>query len=1026
MSSDDSDDEPLSKLAVKKTDQDSSYEATTSEENDDEYIPNKKRKTNKKKVVSRPKISITIRRRDRREHVPDIIERPTDVWLYMKDLNQAGPFSCLLCSEWFINRTKMIVHYVLNHKKDFCGICRYFVPDRATWLEHVKFHIPWPCSQCVENFETEEELRQHLSAVHNLVHCRLCHFRLPDNDEYNAHLFQKHNVTNVNTKYEELLWDYDGGPTFLCLLCSKSNNQVEAFFSHYMGFHHFTLHCFSRFISGKDPPFAIFGAQVSTQFIESQLKTQERFGYVELDNKQTEMQDVESSDAQALLKALIPEIKQENVSDDEEKADGAKGNEGIDEHRNEILKSYKGDEDFDVTLVELVIMEKSYVEYINHTLLDMNANVVPEVSDIEYDSIKAEFPSEVTCGLCSTRHNAPYKFTAHMNKMHSIKSLPVYCCRVCATTFESKNELESHINEELGEFDDLWICQFCDKEFDNRETTRRHLNEHIDELEFDNCFSPHLGFKCRYCPMLFWNEPDRESHQVRVHFENNIEDYYKCQDCSETFSDKVFFVHHYYEKHQSTELEPPTYLFKCCRCCQVLPSIDDMRNHFNENHPEARKIFCSFDSCMYKPLSQMKTFKYHLKLVHASGNRVPRKISCTLCGREFPNSRACSTHMAQAHGPGRFKCKLCGDLMHTLDERKLHYLLRHPGRHPYECKECGKSFQYKSSLYMHKQEHVPNKKIYKCDECGKTFLKRDSFREHQMIHEGPRHACSYCPMRFVQRSNMLRHERRHTGERPYACQHCPRTFADKGACTSHSRTHSKQTSFACLYCGQTFVQKSKLTYHIRKHTGENLETCPVCSKLFTSGCSLREHMKIHDAKKGSIKCPLCDKRYQDERYMLRHLRINHTSAQYPCPVCGKAFATCTSLKYHVITHSAVNTFKCKICPKSYAAKKSILKHLRKRHGLREAVVNLKDFYSRVDPRDCELGLDEDTMTKIFGPPNKNQLIISDNLNVNEKGETSCEKSHEVLIKNEVPSEPEEELEPTDFVSIKIEQCAEDD
>lgn len=65
--------------------------------------------------------------------------------------------------------------------------------------------------------------------------------------------------------------------------------------------------------------------------------------------------------------------------------------------------------------------------------------------------------------------------------------------------------------------------------------------------------------------------------------------------------------------------------------------------------------------------------------------------------------------------------------------------------------------------------------------------KKDSYREHVQIHEGPRHACSYCPMRFVQRSNMLRHERRHTGERPYACSQCPRTFADKGACTSHIR-----------------------------------------------------------------------------------------------------------------------------------------------------------------------------------------------------------------------------------------------
>ncbi|XP_053609620.1 zinc finger protein Xfin-like [Plodia interpunctella] len=1028
MASDNSDDEPLSTLATKTSIRKKTNEEVpiTSDANDDEYLPKKKKKKKNKKANTQPKISLTIkiRGKGRTQHLPKVVERPTDVWLYLKDLNPAGPFSCLLCSEWFINRTKMIVHYVLNHKKDFCGICRYFVPDREAWLKHIKFHVPWPCSQCVENFQTEDEVRLHLSGAHKLVHCRLCHFRMPDDDQYNMHLLQKHNVTNVNSKDEEQLWELEseGDTMFLCLLCSKSNNPAQSFFSHYMGFHHFTLKCFTRIISGRDPPFAVFGAQVSSHFIENQLKNQVRFGYVELENKQGEIPEIESGDAQALLSALIPEIKQEVGSDDDKEAvdEISKENEEIDEQRNEILKAYKGDEDFDITLVELIIMEKSYVEYLNHTLLDINANVVPEVSDIEYESVKAEFPSEVSCGLCGTRHNTPHTFTAHMTKMHLMKSLPVYCCRVCATTFDCKNELESHINEELGEFDDLWICQFCDKEFDNRESTRRHLNEHSEELEFDNCFSPHLGFKCRYCPMLFWNEPDREAHQMDIHFEKHKEDYYKCQICSELFSDKVFFVHHFFEKHHSTETEPPTFLLKCCRCCLVLTSLDEMRSHFTDNHPEARKIYCSFDACLYKPLSHMKSFKLHLKLVHAPSNRVDRRINCAICSREFSSSRACSTHMAQAHGPGKFRCKLCRELLHTNDERKLHYLLRHPGRHPFECKECGKSFQYKSSLYMHRQDHVKNKQIYKCEECGKTFLKKDSFREHQMIHEGPRHACSYCPMRFVQRSNMLRHERRHTGERPYACPHCPRTFADKGACTSHARTHSRETSYGCLYCGQTFVQKSKLTYHIRKHTGENLETCPICSKHFTSGCSLREHMKIHDAKKDSVKCPLCDKHYSDSRYMLRHLRTSHTRAQHSCPICAKFFATSTALKYHVITHSERDTFKCKICPKTYAVKKSIVKHLRKRHGLRDTEVSLKEYYERLDPRECNLGLDEEEMTRIFGPSkNKHQLIIPD-VN-NDNGDGAGEKSHEVMIKNEPLSGDEEELPiPTDFVTVKIE------
>ncbi|CAK1580547.1 unnamed protein product [Parnassius mnemosyne] len=1058
MTSDDSDDEPLSVLAAAKKLNPEKFVEPVAE--DSSEVPRKR----KRKSLTPKKLGITINinRKQRTLNPPPVIERPADVWLYLKDLNPSGPYSCLLCPDWFINRSKMILHYVLNHKKDFCGICRYFVPDREAWYEHVKFHVPWPCSQCVANFPNQITLRHHLSAVHKLVHCRLCHFRVTDDDQYNTHLFQKHNVTNVLSKDEEVLWDFDyeGTTQFLCLLCSKSNNLISTFFKHYMGYHHFTIKCLTSIISGRDPPFTINGADVSSHFIDGQLQGQIRYGYVDLGKRPFEILHA-SKDGNNAYSYLKAEIKVETKKDtDNNKEDDTK-KDGKIKYEN-IHKNYKGDEDFDVTLTELIVLEKCYFDYVTRTLNDINCNQMPENSVIPYEDGKSDIIMDVDCPLCKSKYENAQAFTMHMNKMHCVKLVPLYSCRVCATTFDTQSELDTHTSMELGDFDDLWICQFCDKEFDNREATRKHLTEHWDIMEYDNCFSPHLGFKCKYCPTLFWNETDREQHQVRTHFINYTDQFYKCESCSETFSDKVWFIHHHLEKHFEDKIT--TYLLKCCLCCIILPNVEAMRNHFQDEHPEAQKVYCSLDSCQYKPLSHRKSFKLHVKTVHNPSVRAKKAVNCTVCGRDFNTSRACAAHVAQVHGPGKFKCKLCRDVLHTIDERKLHYLLRHPGRHPYECSECGKSFQYKSSLYMHRQDHFPNKQSFTCNYCGKVFRKKDSYREHVQIHEGPRHACSYCPMRFVQRSNMLRHERRHTGERPYACPHCPRTFADKGACNSHVRTHSKETSFACVYCGQTFVQKSKLTYHIRKHTGENLETCPVCSKLFTSACALREHMKIHVAKKQLVKCPLCEKRYQDERYMLRHLRTTHTGSQHACPLCHKLLTSAPGLRHHLLTHSATNLFHCKCCKKSYAIKRTMIKHLRRRHGLKGTEINIKDFFKKLDPRECQLGLDEETMTSIFGPPKKimtdiligDYVTITNNFNSNKRGnqitegdgedeqsaeEIECkyniENSNEsnadetnkeienVCIKQE-PMTTEVELEPTDFVSVKIEPYDEND
>lgn len=55
-------------------------------------------------------------------------------------------------------------------------------------------------------------------------------------------------------------------------------------------------------------------------------------------------------------------------------------------------------------------------------------------------------------------------------------------------------------------------------------------------------------------------------------------------------------------------------------------------------------------------------------MVH--GAPKPEKVvHCNVCQREFQSARACSTHMAQIHGPGKFKCKLCKEVLQTLDER---------------------------------------------------------------------------------------------------------------------------------------------------------------------------------------------------------------------------------------------------------------------------------------------------------------------------------------------------------------------
>lgn len=150
-----------------------------------------------------------------------------------------------------------------------------------------------------------------------------------------------------------------------------------------------------------------------------------------------------------------------------------------------------------------------------------------------------------------------------------------------------------------------------------------------------------------------------------------------------------------------------------------------------------------------------------------------------------------------------------------------------------------------------------------------------------------------------------------------------------------------------------------------------------------------------------------------------------------------------------------------MCPKACSEKRTIIKHLRRRHGFKGTEPNIEEFYSRLDPRECNLGLDEPTMASIFGPPPKkprDEVLIADYVTVaniqpvgegneesqstedtqdslilksqtddgestegdKENNSVSTEKQIEIKIEATEPFEGSGELEPADIVSVKIE------
>ncbi|XP_062977702.1 zinc finger protein 11-like [Elgaria multicarinata webbii] len=155
----------------------------------------------------------------------------------------------------------------------------------------------------------------------------------------------------------------------------------------------------------------------------------------------------------------------------------------------------------------------------------------------------------------------------------------------------------------------------------------------------------------------------------------------------------------------------------------------------------------------------------------------------------------------------------------------------------------------------------------------------DSSNSPQGINVQESHnVCCECGKSFGRRSSLNRHLKIHSNEKPYKCSTCDKCFIEKSNLNAHIRkkhkrkSHSRREHYECSECGENFVTRASLTEHQRAHTNETTYPCPICKK-----------------------------NYMEERYLVRHLMVDHSGANlFKCSVCGKGFMKEKDLVRHRI------------------------------------------------------------------------------------------------------------------------------
>uniref|UniRef100_A0A8C9XWK0 Zinc finger and AT-hook domain containing n=1 Tax=Sander lucioperca TaxID=283035 RepID=A0A8C9XWK0_SANLU len=141
--------------------------------------------------------------------------------------------------------------------------------------------------------------------------------------------------------------------------------------------------------------------------------------------------------------------------------------------------------------------------------------------------------------------------------------------------------------------------------------------------------------------------------------------------------------------------------------------------------------------------------------------------------------------------------------------------------------------------------------------------------------------CRDCHRSFSNRRQILKHICLREEEafkfgsqlKIFACEFCNKIFKFRHSLVAHLRTHTQEKPFQCPHCDYASAIKANLNVHLRKHTGEKF-SCQHCP----FNCLSPGHLKVHIERvhlKVKQHCSFCEKKYSDVKNLLKHMEKRH-------------------------------------------------------------------------------------------------------------------------------------------------------
>lgn len=260
-----------------------------------------------------------------------------------------------------------------------------------------------------------------------------------------------------------------------------------------------------------------------------------------------------------------------------------------------------------------------------------------------------------------------------------------------------------------------------------------------------------------------------------------------------------------------------------CQVCQeTFPSIQLLRRHRADVHPDAKPYFC------------------------------------VICGYTCPVRTAMSTHFVNIHREETSNCNHCNARLQTRTGLQKHMYDMHEKGKEDVCPDCTRHFKTKSGLRRHR--------IDKHDFRG---IENDAVENADQENDGSESDDAILPAAVE-----------------ISCQVCKENFISELLLRQHrADVHPDQKPFICIDCGKEYKTGAKLNTHlITFHRTSGLLRCLGCTKLYQTITGREKHYRLEHLEKKPYACPDCSYRYSTP-YTLRRHEMDKKHGQFaPLPL----------------------------------------------------------------------------------------------------------------------------------------------